>query len=140
MAAARLHDPNTPVTVAAYATEMEADLLSSELKRAGIDARTLGGTISGFKAEVPSDVTVVVPFSRLAEAIALRDELARNTTVDWSQVDIGDSEDAASSDAAPQKSQPNGGIAGTLRTIVVGILMAAGLFVVGILLYQFLMN
>lgn len=145
MAAARIRDPDAPVTVATFATEMEADLLSSELRRAGIDARTLGGTISGFKAEAPSDVTVVVPFARLDEAIALRDELARDAKIDWTQVNIGDMntgdmDDTASSQSRSPSSKKGDGTGATLRSILLGILLAAGLLLAGTLVLGILSN
>lgn len=91
-------DVNAPVKLASFASEMEANMLKHELRRQGIEAHTLGGSISGFKAEAPSEVVVVVTAAQFDQAERVRDELSLATEIDWSKVDVGDPTDDTDGD------------------------------------------
>ncbi len=53
-------DPQSPVAVASAENEIEAGVLIGFLKAAGIDARMVGEFTSGFRAEAPGAVTILV--------------------------------------------------------------------------------
>ena len=52
--------PNEPVNVAHAANEIEAALIVASLADEGIHAEAVGGLTSGFRAEAPGDVTIIV--------------------------------------------------------------------------------
>ena len=91
------NDPDRPIKLASFAGEAEATIISNALKAFGIKATTLGGFLSGFKAEAPSDVVIMVPQHQLEKAqVALQqireDMNDDDAEVDWSQVDVGEPE------------------------------------------------
>jgi nitrogen regulatory protein PII-like uncharacterized protein len=53
-------DPNRPTVLLTVANEMEAAVIVNALAEHGVDAFATGGYTSGFKAEAPGDVQVVV--------------------------------------------------------------------------------
>ncbi len=53
-------DHPEPVTVAQYATEIQATFAANMLREAGIRCERLGGASSGFKAESPGYVRLLV--------------------------------------------------------------------------------
>lgn len=53
-------DHPEPVTVAQYATEIQATFAANMLREAGIRCELLGGASSGFKAESPGYVRLLV--------------------------------------------------------------------------------
>ena len=61
-------DPTTPSTVGSFPTNYEAQILVSKLIDAGINANAVGGFTSGFQAESPGYVDVVVPRQELEAA------------------------------------------------------------------------
>ncbi len=73
--------------------EYEATAIVSALEAEGIKARTVGGFIAGFRAEVPSGVAVVVLEDDLPRAKQILADLkAHGAGIDWSQVDVDDPE------------------------------------------------
>jgi len=67
-------DPNQPVILTTRRTEAQAALIVAALKDKGIEAQATGGFTSGFRAEAPGDVRILVRQSDLEKArAALRD-------------------------------------------------------------------
>ena len=61
-------DTNTLEVVARVTTEAEASLIVQCLTNQGITARAVGGFTSGFRAEAPGDVSVLVMSGDLERA------------------------------------------------------------------------
>jgi hypothetical protein len=87
-------DPRHPDVLLSVTNEIEAAAIAAALADYGVKALPLGGYISGFKAEVPGNVAVVVKredFDRAQEALA---EIRRQQgEIDWSKVDVMESAD-----------------------------------------------
>ena len=74
------------VAIAHPRDDIEAQLITNLLAEAGIEAMVTGATLSGFRAEAPANVCVVV---RAADADAAREALAAvRPTID--EADVGD--------------------------------------------------
>jgi hypothetical protein len=70
--------------------EFQAEVIAAALRDRGIEARVLGGTLAGFRAEVPATVKVVVFRRDLSAAKALLAEVrAASVDIDWDEVDVG---------------------------------------------------
>jgi len=91
-------------------SEMEAAAIVDALAEHGIRARAVGGYTSGFRAEAPGDVKVVVGRADMARAEEVLAEIrSEPVEVDWSKVDVGDgltgedepAEDGISEDGLP---------------------------------------
>jgi hypothetical protein len=82
-------DPNRPKVLLAVSSEVEAAAIVTALEPHEIEAITVGGYTSGFKAEAPGTVAVVVKmadFDRAKQALAeIREQQGE---VDWSKVDV----------------------------------------------------
>ncbi|MGD9690023.1 MAG: zinc ribbon domain-containing protein [Phycisphaerales bacterium] len=77
-------------------SEFEAATIVEALRAQGIPAHHVGGTIAGFRAEVPGLVRVVVRARDLENArLALRAIEAESVDIDWDQVDVGAPEEPA---------------------------------------------
>ncbi len=63
-----------PVVLAKVATEAEAAMIVQALAGAGIEARAVGGFTSGFRAEVPGQVQVLVREEDVAAARKILEE------------------------------------------------------------------
>jgi hypothetical protein len=75
-------------------TEMEAGIIVGALEDRGIKSTMTGTYTSGFRAEAPGWVQVLVSETDLPAAQAILDEVRRgDVDVDWSQVDVGTPED-----------------------------------------------
>ena len=86
-------DDDAVVTLAFFATEVEATLIADELKREGIQAEPAGLLTAGFRAEAPGRVKVLVHQNDLARAKELLDAYTTSKLdIDWSQVDLGEPE------------------------------------------------
>ncbi len=76
-------------------SEVEAAAIVTALAEHGIEASATGGYTSGFKAEAPGDVKVLVrhaDFDRARRALAeIREEQGK---IDWSQIDVGEPEES----------------------------------------------
>lgn len=81
-------DPQSPVEVAKVPTDIEAASLITVLEQAGIKAAATGSYTSGFRAEAPGWVSVVVRQEDQERAETLLKQIDRQP-VDWSQVDVG---------------------------------------------------
>ncbi|MFN3167483.1 MAG: putative signal transducing protein [Phycisphaeraceae bacterium] len=88
-------DDDSVVTLAFFPSEIEATMIADELKREGIQAEPAGLLTAGFRAEAPGRVKVLVHAKDLARAKELLDDyIASRDEIDWSQVDLGEPEDA----------------------------------------------
>jgi hypothetical protein len=86
-------DPNSPCELLSVANEIEAGDLITALAAYDIEAFTVGGFTSGFKAEAPGNVQILVRRSDLDRAQAALAEIQQDEgDVDWSQVDVGEPE------------------------------------------------
>jgi len=65
-------DPNAPVEVGEFRTELEASFVVQALAEAGIKAWTTGALTAGMRAEAPGFVKVLV---RASDAAAAREAL-----------------------------------------------------------------
>ena len=74
-------------------TEMEAGIIVAALDENGIRATMAGQTVSGFRAEAPGWVQVLVAEEDVPRAQALLAEVRQDRDeIDWSQVDVGEPE------------------------------------------------
>lgn len=82
---------NSPTVLVSFPHEMQAGAILNALEQHGIQAQLTGVMTSGFRAEAPGIVSVVVPSTELDQA---REVLATvnldQDEVDWSQVNTGD--------------------------------------------------
>jgi hypothetical protein len=86
-------DPNSPCTLLSVANEIEAGDLVTALAAYDIHASTVGGFTSGFKAEAPGNIQILVRRSDLDRAQSALAEIQRDEgRVDWSEVDVGQPE------------------------------------------------
>ncbi len=86
-------DPNNPTTLTRYCSEVEAVALLAALSESGIQGTTTGSFTTGFQAEAPGDVTVVVRQSDLPRAQKVLAKLENmKEDIDWSSVDVGEPE------------------------------------------------
>jgi len=87
--------PNEQVVLLTSApNEMEAGIIIGALQDRGIKSTMSGVYTSGFRAEAPGWVQVLVSEGDLSAAQAVLDDVcAGNEEVDWSQVDVGTPED-----------------------------------------------
>jgi hypothetical protein len=81
-------DPQSPVEVAKVPTDIEAASLITVLEQAGIKATATGSYTSGFRAEAPGWVSVVVRREDQEQAEAILKQID-GQPVDWSKVDVG---------------------------------------------------
>jgi hypothetical protein len=86
--------PNRPahlVRLISAPNEMEAGIIVATLEDNGIRATITGQTTSGFRAEAPGWVQVLVAEEDVPRAEALLDKIDQGRDdVDWSQVDVGE--------------------------------------------------
>jgi hypothetical protein len=68
-------DPDGPVTLTTAAHEIEAAAIIGYLEQCGIKAISAGGYTSGFKAEAPGNVAVLVRRADLARARQALEEM-----------------------------------------------------------------
>jgi hypothetical protein len=86
-------DPNSPCELLSVANEIEAGDLVTALAAYNIEASTVGGFTSGFKAEAPGTVQILVRRSDLGCAVSALAEIQKDEgKVDWSEVDVGEPE------------------------------------------------
>jgi len=82
-------DQNRTVTLARVRSELEAALLLEILHDAGIDAEQSGGWTSGFRAEAPGYVDVLVHADDIKAARdAIEAAKAAAADIDWDNVDL----------------------------------------------------
>ena len=88
-----MNEDASPRLLATAPTEFEAKLIAVQLSDQGIRVETAGAMISGFKAEVPAGVSILVPQAQLDKAKKLLERFrAERSQVDWSQIDVGEPE------------------------------------------------
>jgi len=86
-------DLNNPTTLAQYCSEVEAAVILAALSESGIQGTTTGSFTTGFQAEAPGDVAIVVRQSDLPRAIEVLAELeTMKKDIDWGSVDVGEPE------------------------------------------------
>ena len=68
-------DPNNPAVVKSVTSDVEAAVIVNALAAHGIEASTTGGFTSGFRAEAPGDIDVVVRQSDLERAKQILEEI-----------------------------------------------------------------
>jgi predicted RNA binding protein YcfA (HicA-like mRNA interferase family) len=74
--------------------EVEAAAIVAAMDQDGIQAVAAGGSTSGFKAEAPGEVQVLVKRSDAHRAQQTLQEIrSRECSIDWSEVDVGDPEE-----------------------------------------------
>lgn len=87
-------DPESPRAVRTVPSELEAAAIVAALANQGIEALTTGGYTSGFRAEAPGWVKVVVKSRDLEQADRILVQLEANPEkVDWSKFDVGTPDD-----------------------------------------------
>ncbi len=75
-------------------TEIEAAAIVAALAQDDIRAVATGGLTSGFKAEAPGEVQVLVKRADAERAQQTLQEIrSAKNPIDWSQVDVGEPED-----------------------------------------------
>ena len=75
------------------AAEPEATLIVSVLKDEEIDAAAEGTLTTGFRAEAPGEVRIMVRHQDLNRAKQVLADLRRaSAEIDWSEVDVGEPE------------------------------------------------
>jgi hypothetical protein len=87
------NDPASPCTLLSVRNEIEAASILTALAEYDIEASTVGGFTSGFKAEAPGSVQVLVRRADLDRANrALAEILQDKGNIDWSSIDVGEPE------------------------------------------------
>lgn len=87
--------PEHLVSLTSVPTDMEASIILATLETEGIKAVATGGFTAGFKAEAPGRVDVMVAEADLPLAKNTLAKLKQeNQDIDWSQVDVGEADDA----------------------------------------------
>ena len=82
-------DPNTPELLTAVPTDLQAAVIVNALAERGVQATVTGSYTSGFRAEAPGWVSVVVRRMDLDLAKQTLAELKPSTSdVDWSEIDV----------------------------------------------------
>ena len=80
-------------TLITLSNEVEAAAIVGALQEKGVHAVATGGYISGFKAEAPGDVKVLVRHGAADQARQMLNEIRQEQTdIDWSEIDIGEPE------------------------------------------------
>ena len=127
-------DPNRPEVLLAVSNEVEAVAIVTALAEYGVEAITVGGYTSGFKAEAPGLVAVVVrlaDFDRAKQALTeIREQQGK---IDWSNVDVAEkAETPAGADELaegnPQWREASGHFWWTLELLGIAICLAIWLF------------
>jgi hypothetical protein len=82
-------DPNCPATLLTVANEVDATAIVDALADYGVEALASGGYTSGFKAEAPGNVAILVKRADLDRAKQALVEIQQEQgEVDWDNVDV----------------------------------------------------
>jgi hypothetical protein len=82
-------DPNCPATLLTVDSEVEAAAIVDALADYGVEAIASGGYTSGFKAEAPGRVAILVKQADLDRAKQAMVEIQQDQgEVDWDRVDV----------------------------------------------------
>ena len=122
-------DPNRPEVLLSVPTEIEATAIVTALTEYGVEAIATGGYTSGFRAEAPGSVAVVVKHVDLDRAKqALAEIRETQTQIDWSKVDVSEeAEDQPQIDEASGAASNWAAIGNHLWWIVILVSSAVGL-------------
>jgi len=83
------------VRLVSVPTEMEAGIIVGALEEHEIRAAMAGGTTANFRAEAPGRADILISEHDLSRATQVLETLHSDQgDVDWSQVDVGEPEDA----------------------------------------------
>jgi hypothetical protein len=86
-------EPSDLEILVTVSNEVEAAAIVSALLARDVHATAAGGYISGFKAEAPGDVKVLVRHTEAHRAREVLDQLRQDVAdIDWSEVDLGEPE------------------------------------------------
>lgn len=86
-------DPDSPEVLVSLGNEIEAAAIVTALQAEGIEAFASGGFTSGYRAEAPGCVRVLVRRQDCARAKEILAQIrTTQSNIDWSQVDVGDPE------------------------------------------------
>ena len=84
-------DPQSPEVLLTLASEVEAAAIVTALAGYDIQAAATGGYTSGFKAEAPGYIRVLVRREDLDRAKRALVEIREGQgEIDWSRIDVGD--------------------------------------------------
>jgi hypothetical protein len=124
-------DPNRPEVLLSVPTEIEATAIVTALTEYGVEAIATGGYTSGFRAEAPGSVAVVVKHMDLDRAMqALAEIQETQTQIDWSKVDVSEeADDQPQADQSSDAASNWAAIGDHLGWIVVFLGIAIGLVV-----------
>jgi hypothetical protein len=82
------------ITLTSVPTETDAAPIVATLTEHGISASMTGGFTAGFIAEAPGDIQIKIFEEDVKRAKEILREFHReNESIDWSQVDVGETED-----------------------------------------------
>ena len=86
-------DGGGPAVLVSTANDVEAAIIVNALADHGVEASATGGYTSGFKAEAPGEVKVVVKHGDTDRAQKILSEVrSEQGQIDWSNVEFGDPE------------------------------------------------
>jgi hypothetical protein len=95
-------DPRNPEVLVSVANDIEAATIVAALAEHDIEATTAGGYTSGFQTAAPGEVQVLVSQTDFDRAeIALARIRQEQREIDWSNIDVGQPEDAGAEDDEP---------------------------------------
>ena len=87
-------DPNNPVTLTRFKSEVEAVALLAALAEMDIQGTTTGSFTTGFRTEAPGDIAVIVRQCDFPRALEVLTEVeATKNDIDWTSVDVGTPDD-----------------------------------------------
>lgn len=117
-----VNDPQNPEVLIAVGTESEASAIANALAERGLAAQVVGGVISGFKAEAPATVNVLVARRDLDRArMALAAIRKEDAAINWSELDVGDEpaeDDIPESRPVPVRALVAGGFFGLVAGVM----------------------
>jgi hypothetical protein len=88
-------DPNRPEPLLSVCSDVEAAAIVTALAEHGIEAFAVGGYTSGFRAEAPGEVRVLVKHVDADRARQTLAEIGQEPgEVDWSKVDVMETAEA----------------------------------------------
>jgi Flp pilus assembly protein TadB len=100
-------DPEHPDVLLSVTNEIEATAIVTALADYDVKAITVGGYTSGFKAEAPGNIAVVVKREDFDRARQAMTEIQEDQgQIDWSNVDVMESVDAPTADQEEGNAQP----------------------------------
>jgi len=101
-------DPHNPEALLSVSNEIEAAAIVTALAEYDIKALAVGGHISGFKAEAPGNVAVVVKLADFDRAKqALTEIRQQQASIDWSNVDVMETPETAALAGEPASDRPS---------------------------------